>query len=145
MAGLGVLSVLLVAGVVIPLVVFDTGGKAVGETTVLTTTAPPVTTLPQAPTTSPQTKAPAATPLRVPLPGGGTLRRGDRGSAVKQLQKALAALGYDPGTPDGVFGQDTQAAVVDFQRSNDLQPDGIVGAETARILNAALAERGVTG
>jgi peptidoglycan hydrolase-like protein with peptidoglycan-binding domain len=84
-------------------------------------------------------------PLRVALPASGTLRRGDHGSAVETLQKALVALGFAPGRPDGVFGANTEAAVVDFQRSNGLQPDGIVGKETARTLNAGLTNRASGG
>jgi peptidoglycan hydrolase-like protein with peptidoglycan-binding domain len=57
----------------------------------------------------------------------------------------LAALKFATGTPDGVFGVTTEAAVVDFQRSNNLPPDGIVGIDTVRLLNTALAAKGVTG
>ena len=83
--------------------------------------------------------------MRVALTQGQALRRGDRGVTVENLQKGLQALKFATGTPDGVFGATTEAAVVDFQQSNNLSPDGIVGADTVRLLNTALAVRAVTG
>jgi lysozyme len=52
------------------------------------------------------------------------------------LQQRLAALGYDPGTPDGDFKSSTTAAVIAFQRAKDLLADGVVGAQTWAALNA---------
>jgi peptidoglycan hydrolase-like protein with peptidoglycan-binding domain len=59
-----------------------------------------------------------------------TLRSGSRGSSVRLLQAALTALGFDPGTIDGVFGSRTRAAVLAFQRARGLAADGIVGPKT---------------
>lgn len=68
-----------------------------------------------------------------------TLRQGDRGEAVRQLQIQLKALGKDPGDVDGVFGSATAAAVRDFQDDHDaLAADGIVGPETWGALRQAL-------
>ena len=53
-----------------------------------------------------------------------TLRRGDKGPAVVELQKLLKI------EADGQFGPDTEAAVTAFQRSRDLVADGIVGGYT---------------
>jgi hypothetical protein len=39
-----------------------------------------------------------------------TLRQGDRGAAVLELQTLLAMTGHDPGALDGAFGPRTQAA-----------------------------------
>jgi hypothetical protein len=149
---LAAVGLLVVLAVVIPLVVFGGGGSSAEPTAAPTTTArPPTRTQPSATTTTPTTPATtrpnASGPksLRVALPAGAALRRGSRGSEVRNLQKGLAALGYAAGEPDGVFGRTTEAAVVDFQRSNDLGPDGIVGADTARLLNSALADRTITG
>jgi len=50
-----------------------------------------------------------------------TLRRGARGELVKQIQTKLK-LGAD-----GIFGPMTEAKVREFQREQDLVPDGIVG------------------
>ena len=52
------------------------------------------------------------------------VKRGDRGSAVRSIQRQL-------GIPaDGVFGPMTERAVKRFQRRHDLVPDGIVGPLT---------------
>jgi hypothetical protein len=68
-----------------------------------------------------------------------TLRQGDRGEAVRQLQVQLKAVGKDPGDVDGVFGPATAAAVRDFQDDHDaLAPDAIVGPETWGALRQAL-------
>jgi hypothetical protein len=149
-AALAVLGALFVCAVVIPLVVFAGGGGSAQETTPLTT-APttstvPATTQTRTTTTTATTTTPTSgTVLRVTLPDGTSLKRGDAGAAVTQLQKGLVALGFSAGTPDGTFGAATEAAVVDFQQSNDLTPDGIVGTDTVRLLNAALARKGGAG
>ena len=55
------------------------------------------------------------------------LKKGSTGEAVEQLQKALKALGFDPGAVDGKFGANTEAAVKSFQNANGIAVDGIVG------------------
>jgi N-acetylmuramoyl-L-alanine amidase len=59
-----------------------------------------------------------------------TLRLGSRGASVTYLQRRLAALRYDVGTVDGVFGSSTYHGVVAFQKVNGLSRDGIVGPRT---------------
>ena len=54
----------------------------------------------------------------------------DRGE-VKKLQRLLKKARFSPGLIDGVFGPATHAAVIAFQKSKDLLPDGIVGPRTA--------------
>jgi peptidoglycan hydrolase-like protein with peptidoglycan-binding domain len=68
--------------------------------------------------------------------GDGLVGYGDRGAAVASLQKAL---GMAPEQQDGIFGRQTQAAVVAFQRENGLSPDGIVGPNTMSALQARSA------
>jgi putative peptidoglycan binding protein len=150
-AALAVLGVLFVVALVIPLVVFSGGGSSAEQTTppttaAQTTTAAQQTTTSEQPavTTTPST-APETAALQVTLPEGQTLSRGDRGSEVEDLQKALAELGFSPGQPDGIFGANTEAAVIDFQQSNGLTPDGVVGTDTVRLLNAALADKSASG
>lgn len=66
------------------------------------------------------------------------LEYGDDGNAVKALQGALIALGYDCGKAgaDGDFGNGTKAAVIKYQQSNKLSADGVVGKDTwAKLLN----------
>lgn len=66
-----------------------------------------------------------------------TLRKGDRGDEVKELQEQLNAMGYDCGEADGVFGTRTRNAVIKFQTDNGLKPDGIVGPQTWAALDKA--------
>lgn len=65
----------------------------------------------------------AAGPVKPAAPDAGrpTLRNGDRGDAVKIVQRAVGV--HD----DGIFGPGTEAAVRAFQRGRGLNPDGIVG------------------
>jgi resuscitation-promoting factor RpfB len=56
------------------------------------------------------------------------VKRGDRGSAVRQIQDALGV------TADGVFGPLTERAVKRFQRSKGLVVDGVVGPQTRSAL-----------
>jgi peptidoglycan hydrolase-like protein with peptidoglycan-binding domain len=127
---------------VVVIVVVATGGGSKPAVTELTptTTLPAVTptTTPTATTTTPPTTT-TKPAVRVTVPVGGNLSTGDSGARVLALQKALASLGYDPGTPDGDFGTGTEAAVIAFQKANGLTPDGIVGAKTAQAINDALA------
>jgi putative chitinase len=69
------------------------------------------------------------------------LVRGSEGERVKALQQALKDRGFDPGEVDGDFGSGTEAAVLAFQKSEDLLPDGKAGFNTLKALGlAALAE-----
>lgn len=64
----------------------------------------------------------------------GTLRVGDNSSMVKQLQRRLRAAGFNVGVLDGDFGPKTKAAVIAFQKRMGLNPDGVVGPQTAMAL-----------
>lgn len=48
-------------------------------------------------------------------------------SQVKSMQRALTTVGYDTQGADGKFGDNTLAAVKDFQRENGLTVDGYFG------------------
>lgn len=63
------------------------------------------------------------------------------------IQRQLAAAGFDPGTIDGIRGPDTIAAIRAFQTENGLDVDGIVGLETSSALFAPASddERSVWG
>lgn len=63
-----------------------------------------------------------------------SLKRGDRGSQVTELQDRLRDLGYFYQSSTGVFGTQTQDAVIRFQRASGLNPDGVVGADTQAAL-----------
>jgi peptidoglycan hydrolase-like protein with peptidoglycan-binding domain len=59
-----------------------------------------------------------------------TLQKGSTDPAVRDLQEALKALGYNPGSIDGVFGATTEAAVKAFQQAKGISADGVVGKVT---------------
>ncbi|MBD1807176.1 peptidoglycan-binding protein [Microcoleus sp. FACHB-SPT15] len=75
-----------------------------------------------------------------PITGGGfsnvTLKRGNSGTSVTRLQKALTNYGYYNGPITGYFGKLTESAVIKFQRANGLVADGIVGQRTKSALAA---------
>lgn len=52
-----------------------------------------------------------------------------RGPEIKEWQEQMIALGYDLGTSgaDGVFGQKSHAALIQFQIDRNLQADGVLG------------------
>lgn len=60
-----------------------------------------------------------------------TVREGDRGQVVKNLQQQLGI------TADGIFGPQTKNAVIQYQKANGLTPDGIVGPQTWGSLSGA--------
>ncbi len=76
-----------------------------------------------------------------------TLSPGATGDDVGALQQRLHDLGYDPGPVDGVYDEETRAAVWAFQKVHDRRPDGEVTAAVWRDLStpvhpAALVEDG---
>ena len=54
--------------------------------------------------------------------------------AAIAVQNALHDLGYQPGTPDGLWGPKTDAAVKAFQTDKHIVVDGIFGPQSARAL-----------
>ena len=62
------------------------------------------------------------------------LRMGDIGPQVQLLQLALKRAGTFSGKTTGVFGTQTQDALVNFQKSRGLKGDGIAGAQSHRAL-----------
>ncbi|MBR3768405.1 MAG: peptidoglycan-binding protein [Clostridia bacterium] len=63
-----------------------------------------------------------------------TLRSGDTGSLVEALQLGLIRSGFLSGEPDGIFGENTRQAVLNFQRAFSLVEDGIAGNETINFI-----------
>ena len=68
-----------------------------------------------------------------------TLKQGSSGTAVKKLQNDLQALGFDPNGADGKFGAGTKKALIAFQKSRGLNPDGSAGPITLSAIEQALA------
>ncbi|SDK73298.1 peptidoglycan-binding domain-containing protein [Streptomyces indicus] len=58
------------------------------------------------------------------------IRKGDTGTKVKCVQRAVNAFNRPQIVADGVFGTGTEKAVKLFQDNNGLSKDGIVGAKT---------------
>lgn len=95
------------------------------------------------------TRKPTATPYRTatPLPAGTwvkvtkapntkyvTLRQGNYGSLVEDLQQELKDQGFYTGVVDGYYGNGTVEAVKSFQRRYGLNVDGAAGPATQRYL-----------
>ena len=59
-----------------------------------------------------------------------------RGSHVQALQERLNHAGFNAGAVDGDFGWGTRRAVMNFQRANGLEVDGVAGPSTiGKLLN----------
>jgi peptidoglycan hydrolase-like protein with peptidoglycan-binding domain len=71
----------------------------------------------------------------------GTLKFGDSGDAVRQLQMKLSMLGYYTSTISGTFGRLTENAVSDFQSDHGLNDDGIAGPETLNAIEDAVSSK----
>jgi len=66
------------------------------------------------------------------LLGDRTLKMGDQGYDVQQLQRDLGYLGYPVGQADGIYGWNTFQAVKSFQADHGLAADGVTGKATAQ-------------
>ena len=86
-------------------------------------------TLASAPTFT-STPTPPPTPTPVP-------ERTDPGT-ILLVQQSLNVLGYDCGTPDGVAGAMTRAAITAFQRDYGITQNGRITEEFILVYNAAV-------
>ena len=83
------------------------------------------------------------------LDGRKTIRKGQKGDVVRDIQRMLVSLGFKLGDTgpkgdgvDGDFGNKTKLAVENFQDDNDLKEiDGIVGKETSTKLKQLYDEK----
>jgi len=75
---------------------------------------------------------PAACQFGYPLVMPGSINQ-----YVLVLQDALNALGFTGSGLDGIFGPGTRQALINFQRSQGLAPDGIAGATWTALTMAA--------
>jgi len=63
-----------------------------------------------------------------------TLKIGDKGNEVKQLQKRLKELGYYTGSLSGRFGSKTKQAVKLFQKDCKVAANGIADSFLLQVL-----------
>jgi peptidoglycan hydrolase-like protein with peptidoglycan-binding domain len=96
------------------------------------------------PTPATATTTTAADGGTTTLATSSTLRKGDTGTAVKAMQTQLKALGYITFTPDGVYGDGTERAVIEFQKRNSLKADGLAGSATLKAMSATSAVKAAT-
>lgn len=64
---------------------------------------------------------------------------GSRGNEVIELQRDLNSLGYNAGTPDGIYGYKTYTALKSFQSSKGLNSTGYLNFTTLNKLNKAVS------
>lgn len=66
--------------------------------------------------------------------GDQTLQTGMEGQDIYELQAKLIDLGYSNLNVDGIFGETTEQAVINFQQAHNLTADGVAGEETLQTL-----------
>lgn len=76
---------------------------------------------------------PTPTPAPTPTPCWQT---GSRSDEVRQLQEKLCRLGYLAGKADGIFGEATRQAVLDWQADSGWEADGVVSYDQMNVLLA---------
>ena len=62
-------------------------------------------------------------------------KRGSTGDEVYAIQTKLKEKGFYKDKVDGIFGSNTEKAVIAFQKTQGLKTDGIVGTKTLKALN----------
>ena len=70
----------------------------------------------------------------------GVLKKGSKSLAVIQLQDNLKKLGYYKLQFSDSFSQETEKAVIRFQKDNELPPNGIVDERTWKLLGKSSAK-----
>ena len=124
----------------------DASGNAASTTQMLIVTAPSLTPAPSSATpvtASPVPSTPPAattTAMATAAKSGGyvfstTLGIRSRGTAVTELQKKLALLGFYSGPATGYFGAVTATSVKLFQKAHGISAVGSVGPATRSALN----------
>jgi len=63
------------------------------------------------------------------------LAQGATGNPVRHLQRLLFAVGSDPGGVDGIYGNNTAAAVRNFQQKEGLAQTGNASGQTRTLLS----------
>ncbi|MEJ2365160.1 MAG: peptidoglycan-binding domain-containing protein [Deltaproteobacteria bacterium] len=68
------------------------------------------------------------------------LKLDSRSDQVETIQKWLGELGFNPGPVDGIFGANTEKAVIRFQETANLYSDGVVGPTNMEAMEKAYTE-----
>ena len=122
-AGVAILTILAVGGVILLTQLIPTIGEVRREMSLTPTPLPQIPDSVWAGVINPSEPTPEP-----------PLSNGSHGEKVEKLQQRLQELGYYDGEIDGQFGPGTKAAVVDFQKNNGLDTDGLAGSETLTLL-----------
>jgi peptidoglycan hydrolase-like protein with peptidoglycan-binding domain len=94
----------------------------------------------------PETTEPPAEVLQITVPKPGeAIGPQSPAARIAELQRALVALGFKIGEPDGIYGGKTRKAVSKFQKNHKLEADGLVGPKTAKAINKELKARAAGG
>ena len=117
------IGIVAIAIVVLVLAGLAAGGVFSGSSAPRTLPLTSVTVTPATTTSATRSTRAAALPNQ-------TLKPGDSGSQVRELQRALKSLGYPVGTVDGQYGPATKTAVAAFQHTAGLTEDGVFGPKT---------------
>ena len=70
-----------------------------------------------------------------------TYRYDEVSSIVRNAQIRLKFLGYEPGRTDGYFSEETENAIKQFQKDNEVTVTGILDKETSVLLNTTTAKQ----
>ena len=70
-----------------------------------------------------------------------TVKLGDRGSDVEEIQKRLQDLNYLKAGSTSYFGTDTESAVKSFQKRNGLYADGNVASKRVKLYTLRAQEQ----
>ncbi|MEV6261955.1 peptidoglycan-binding domain-containing protein [Streptomyces sp. NPDC051784] len=94
-------------------------------------------------TAEPSTVSPSAAPPAQGLTGA-TLRRGDRGAEVSELQRRLREIWVYRGPENGTYSEQVEQSVAEYQRWVSVRGDapGVYGPETRRALEAQTTGQG---
>ncbi|MFD4700192.1 peptidoglycan-binding domain-containing protein [Streptomyces niveus] len=129
-------------------------GSAKGTGTASASASKPATDGPSSPDTGPAAPGTPSTPAsasdgtrttQAPEAGSGaTLRRGDSGAEVEELQRRLSEIWLYNDDYDGRFGERVEAAVRVYQSYKSIEgdPSGVYGPNTRRALEAETSGNG---
>ncbi|MDO4329378.1 MAG: peptidoglycan-binding protein [Lachnospiraceae bacterium] len=77
---------------------------------------------------------PAATSPAAPAASASQQTASDEAELIKKVQQALNEKGYDCGEADGIMGQKSTQALMNFQTDCGLTVDGVIGQEVKTAL-----------